>query len=193
MRELVHENGKPVIRLYGQWNSFTDKDGHPGPGPSVAFNIYGSDDSPVGYDEVSRLASLNRPPIQLRTGCFCNPGACQTAIPLSNADVVRNYSSGHVCGDRRGVLNGKPTGAIRASFGKDSTWEDMDALVAFVERVYVSRGNGLGCSRSSSEPKINVPPHINPPMKIESLFVFPIKSCAAMKVNRWPVSRPRIA
>jgi molybdenum cofactor sulfurtransferase len=189
---LVHENGKPVVRLYGQWGCFTGKDDRH-PGPSVAFNIYGCDGSPVGYDEVSRLASLNRPPIQLRTGCFCNPGACQTAIPLSCEDVLRNYSSGHVCGDRRGVLNGKPTGAIRASFGKDSTWEDMDALVVFVERVFVSRGDELVRNRNSSESEVNVVTHLNSSMKIESLFVFPIKSCAAMKVNRWPVSRPRIA
>jgi molybdenum cofactor sulfurtransferase len=181
-----------VIQLYGQWRCFTGK-GDLYPGPSVAFNICDRDGSPVGYDEVSRLASLNRPPIQLRTGCLCNPGACQTAIPLSNADVLRNYGSGHVCGDRRGFLNGKPTGAIRASFGKDSTWEDMDALVAFVERVFVSRADVFVRTRSQSEPEVNDAPHPKLPVKVDSLFVFPIKSCAAMRVKRWPVSRPRIA
>lgn len=180
-----------VVRLYGQWGCFTGKDDRY-PGPSVAFNIYGCDGSPVGYDEVSRLASLNRPPIQLRTGCFCNPGACQTQIPLSSADVLKNYSSGHVCGDRRGVLHGKPTGAIRASFGKDSTWEDMDALVVFIERVFVSRGDASARTQRPSEPEVNDAPRPSIPMKVDSLFVFPIKSCAAMRVNRWPVSQPRI-
>ncbi|KAL3771912.1 LOW QUALITY PROTEIN: hypothetical protein ACHAW5_008025 [Stephanodiscus triporus] len=188
LRELVHENGVQVVRLYGQWGCFTGKDDRY-PGPSVAFNIYGRDGSPVGYDEVSRLACLNRPPIQLRTGCFCNPGACQKAIPLSSADVLKNYSSGHVCGDRRGVLDGKPTGAIRASFGKDSTWEDMDALVVFVERVFVSRGDASARNHRPSEPKVNDAPRPSIPMKVDSLFVFPIKSCAAMRVNRWPIDR----
>jgi molybdenum cofactor sulfurtransferase len=154
----------------------------------VAFNICGSDGSTVGYDEVARLASLNIPPIQLRTGCFCNPGACQTAIPLSNEDVIKNYSSGHVCGDPRGVLNGKPTGAIRASFGKESIWEDMDALVLFIEKVFVSRSDMILAEELASKPKFNSL-NSNIPKKVDSLFVFPIKSCAAMRVNRWPVSR----
>ena len=159
------------------------------PGPTVAFNICDRDGSPIGYDEVSRLATLNYPPIQLRTGCFCNPGACQDAIPLSNADVLKNYASGHVCGDRRGVLNNQPTGAIRVSFGKDSIWEDLDALVTFIENVFVSRGETLVTSHSPEESESNSPdPNNTERLTIEELYVFPIKSCAAMRVNRWPVS-----
>jgi len=180
LRKLVHDNGKSVVQLYGQWKCFTGEGQHPG--PCVAFNICGSDGSLVGYDEVARLASLIIPPIQLRIGCFCNPGACQTAIPLSNEDVIKNYSSGHVCGDPRGILNGKPTGAIRASFGKESIWEDMDALVLFIEKVFVSRGEELASASKFDNP------HSNIPKKVDSLFVFPIKSCAAMRVYRWPVS-----
>mmetsp|Transcript_34048 Transcript_34048/g.62622 ORF Transcript_34048/g.62622 Transcript_34048/m.62622 type:complete len:446 (+) Transcript_34048:1924-3261(+) len=157
-------------------------------GPTVAFNLFDRDGFPIGYDEVSRLATLNRPPIQLRTGCFCNPGACQDALPLNDADVLANYASGHVCGDRRGIVNGKLTGAIRASFGKDSLWEDVDAIVSFVDRVFVSRGNALVKSHGSDELESNSP-ESNVTMKIDSLFVFPIKSCAGMRVNRWPINR----
>jgi molybdenum cofactor sulfurtransferase len=174
-----------VVELYGQWKSFANvllRLDHL-PGPTVAFNLHDLDGSPIGYDEVSRLASLNCPPIQLRTGCFCNPGACQDALPLTNSQVLKNYASGHICGDRRGVVNGIHTGAIRASFGKDSLWEDMDTLARFVERVFVSRGearvpkdNPLEGGETSSE------------MNVTSLFVYPIKSCAAVKVKRWPVS-----
>jgi len=187
LRKLVHDNGKSVVQLYGQWKCYAG-DGQHHPGPCVAFNICGSDGSTVGYDEVARLASLNIPPIQLRTGCFCNPGACQTAIPLSNEDVIKNYSSGHVCGDPRGVLNGKPTGAIRASFGKESLWEDMDALVLFIEKVFVSRSDMILAEKLASKSKFNSL-NSNIPKEVDSLFVFPIKSCAAMRVNRWPVSR----
>jgi hypothetical protein len=48
----------------------------------------------------------------------------------------------------------------------------------------------FGGNRSPSEHDVNDTPHPNVPMKVDSLFVFPIKSCAAMRVNRWPVSRP---
>lgn len=156
------------------------------PGPIVALNIYDRDGSVIGYDEVSRLASLNYPPIQLRTGCFCNPGACQDVIPLSDADVLRNYNSGHICGDRRGVMNGKPTGAIRVSFGKDSIWEDLDALVQFIKNTFSSQDalktSHLGLSERNDRPDPGTS------ITILRVFVFPIKSCAAMRVNRWPVS-----
>lgn len=43
--------------------------------------------------------------------------------------VVQLYSfiiqAGHVCWDDRDILNGKPTGAIRISFGYMSTFEDV--------------------------------------------------------------------
>jgi len=188
LRKLVHDNGTTVVHLYGQWKSFVkDKMTSPNnPGPTIAFNICDRDGSPIGYDEVSRLATLTNPPIQLRTGCFCNPGACQDAISLSNADVLKNYASGHVCGDRRGVLNGLPTGAIRVSFGKDSIWEDLDALVAFIENVFVSRGETLVTSHSPEE---SADPNNTERLRIDELYVFPIKSCAAMRVNRWPIDR----
>ena len=127
LRLLVHDNASPVVHIYGQWKSFIGNAKDTScPGPTVAFNICDRDGSIIGYDEASRLATLNRPPIQLRTGCFCNPGACQGALSLTDDDVIEQHASGHVCGDRRGIVCGKPTGAIRASFGKDSSWEDMD-------------------------------------------------------------------
>ena len=187
---LVHDNGEPVVELYGHWKSFASKSKITTdipccyPGPTIAFNVRDCDGSPIGYDEVSRLATLNCPPISLRTGCFCNPGACQDAIPLTNADVLKNYASGHVCGDRRGVLNLKPTGAIRVSFGKESIWEDMDALATFIEKVFVSQKVLV----SMDKPECNVS-DTSIAMKIGSLFIFPIKGCAATRVKQWPVSQ----
>ncbi len=193
LEKLHHDNGTQVAHIYGQWGHSSSKsnarNGFLSPGPTVAFNIQDRDGSIIGYDEVSRLASLNSPPIQLRTGCFCNPGACQEALSLTESDVLDQYQSGHVCGDRRGVINGKPTGAIRASFGKDSLWEDSNEIVAFIEKVFVFREDVLSLSprvRPSTETSSDKPASESTTV-IESLYVFPIKSCAAMKVNRWPI------
>ena len=71
-------------------------------------------------------ASLCRPPagsmaavhgIDLRGGCFCNPGACASALGLSHADLQAYREYGHVCGDSHDLIDGRPTGALRASFG----------------------------------------------------------------------------
>lgn len=51
----------------------------------------------------------------LRTGCFCNPGACQAHLGLSHEDVIRNYEAGHVCWDERDIIDGRPTGEASAS------------------------------------------------------------------------------
>lgn len=179
--KLQHDNEIPVVSLYGQWKSYCADvpNSLSSFGPTVTFNVCDREGEIIGYDEVSRLASLNQPPIQLRTGCFCNPGACQDALMLSDGELIKNWREGHVCGDRRGIVNGKPTGCIRASFGKDSIWEDMDALASFIERVFASRRTQRiegSCPVSGASQ-----------FAVDSIYVFPIKSCAAMQVNRWPI------
>jgi molybdenum cofactor sulfurtransferase len=183
LRSLQHANGNSVVDLYGAWSNgqALDKSCDPeSKGPTVTFNLRRQDDSYVGYNEVAKLAALNRPcPIQLRVGCFCNPGACQQALKLSEDQILDNHrKTGHVCGDDIDIINDWPTGAVRASFGKDSTWEDLDALVAFIERVFVATGCKLETSWDGSPRQVLV----------EEQYVFPIKSCAAQRVPVWQMN-----
>jgi len=120
MLELKHSNGKNVCMIYGQ----TSKVNHLKMGPTITFNLKREDDTWFGYREVEKLASLSR--IHLRTGCFCNPGACAKYVGLSHSDLVSNFEAGHVCWDGNDVINGKPTGAVRISFGYMSTYEDAE-------------------------------------------------------------------
>lgn len=183
LQGLQHSNGHSAIAIYGAWKSYiaTTK-ATTLPGPTVAFNILRADGSFVGYNEVSKLAALNRPSIQLRTGCFCNPGACQLALDLTDDDVINNYKEfGHVCGDQVDVVRGRPTGAIRVSFGKDSMWEDLDALLDFLESMFVSKNDQIGdgvvsVTRWDDRPSQAV---------VSELYIFPIKSCAAQRVTKW--------
>lgn len=128
-------------------------------GPTVAFNVLRHDGSYVGYAEVGKLAALHRPPIQLRTGCCCNPGGCQALLKMSEADVLRAVAAGKQCGDQFDLIDGRPTGLVRASLGKDSIWEDVEHLVAFIERTFVlgpaeraartaTAARGLGAERA---------------------------------------------
>ena len=158
------------------------------PGPTVAFNLLRSDGTIVGYNEVSNLAGLNKPPIQLRTGCFCNAGACQRALGLSDDQIQDNFLvAGHVCGDKKDTINGVATGAVRVSFGKESIWEDVDVLLSFLASKFISTASGdrykAGANISSDMDK----KYSQGPVQydISEMFVFPIKSCAAMPVKRW--------
>ncbi|CAI5928871.1 unnamed protein product [Closterium sp. NIES-64] len=79
-------------------------------GGVVAFNLKRSDGSWVGHKEVEKLAAIHS--IHLRTGCFCNPGACAKHLRLSHSQLLENYEAGHVCWDDNDVIAGRPTGAV---------------------------------------------------------------------------------
>lgn len=175
---LRHENDKKAIVIYGTWpnynknsSSFIPLDQLPG--PTIAFNVIRHDGSFVGYNEVSKLAALYKTPIQLRTGCFCNTGACQEALGLNDEMVKQNYlEGGHICGDEIDIINNKPTGAVRVSFGKDSIWEDLDSLIEFLESSFCSNS----CMR-----KGHIEPLLSPrstDVLLSEIYVYPIKSCS---------------
>jgi molybdenum cofactor sulfurtransferase len=58
-------------------------------GPILNFNIRRGRDHYVGYTEVMRLAAQSN--IHIRTGCFCNLGACNEYLGLSSIDVQANH------------------------------------------------------------------------------------------------------
>ena len=111
--------------------------GRPGEGSIVAFNVLRSDGSMVGYSDVGRAATSMH--IQLRTGCFCNPGACQVHLNMSPNEARANYKAGHVCSDDVDIINGRPTGAVRISFGYTSTTKDVDTIVHMIQSHFQQR------------------------------------------------------
>eukprot|EP00505_MAST-04D_sp_SCG-Rhode-Island_P003841 Stramenopile-MAST_4_protein_3841 len=149
-------------------------------GSMVAFNVFDSNGHVIGCANVERLATLHR--IQVRTGCFCNPGACQKYLQISNDEVFQNFEEGHVCGDAQDVIRGKPTGAVRASFGYMSRTEDVLTLVHFIQTSFVEK-NERTCP--------NVQKLSKSTPKVLSVYVYPIKSCSGFRVPQsvqWPAT-----
>ena len=125
--ELRHTNGRHMVRIYGPMTT-TDRGG------TVTMNFYDAEGHLLDYRRVEELASAQR--ISLRTGCFCNPGAGETAEGLTEEDMVAAADQG---GDmtlprflqfitHRG---GKSAGAIRVSLGLASNFEDVRRFVEF--------------------------------------------------------------
>ena len=85
--------------------------------------------------QVEKMASLYN--IHLRTGCFCNTGACQRYLGLSNEQVLSNLRAGHVCGDQMDLINGFPTGAVRISFGYMSNFNDAKIFLYMIVECFV--------------------------------------------------------
>ncbi|XP_054814716.1 molybdenum cofactor sulfurase isoform X2 [Prosopis cineraria] len=177
---LRHGNGSRVCVLYGCHKS---RELCHEMGPTVSFNMKRPDGSWYGYREVEKLASLSG--IQLRTGCFCNPGACAKYLGLSHVDLLSNTEAGHVCWDDHDIINGKPTGAVRVSFGYMSTYEEAKKFVDFVAGSFVSSESPISnikqlngfyrCSLSSG-------------YSLQSITIYPIKSCGGFSSGSWPLS-----
>ncbi|CAK7355477.1 unnamed protein product [Dovyalis caffra] len=158
-------------------------------GSIVSFNLKRPDGSWFGYSEVEKLASLSG--IQLRTGCFCNPGACAKYLGLSHLDLLSNLEAGHVCWDDNDIIQGKPTGAVRVSFGYMSTYEDAKKFIDFITSSFVSMPNKLenrNMLRTKSISSSNEGLERNAVYHLKSITVYPIKSCAGFSVESWPLT-----
>ncbi|KAL4617196.1 molybdenum cofactor sulfurase isoform X2 [Arapaima gigas] len=130
---LCHGNGQPVAQVYAH-SEYEDPSRQ---GAIVNFNVLDPQGSVVGYSQVDKLAGLYN--IQLRTGCFCNTGACQQHLRLSDQQVKNNLQAGHVCGDNIDVIDGQPTGSVRVSFGYMSTFRDCQMFLKFIVDCFVQK------------------------------------------------------
>ncbi|KAM3605669.1 uncharacterized protein V6R79_002657 [Siganus canaliculatus] len=133
LSSLRHGNGRPVAQIYteGQFESPSTQ------GAVLNFNLVDSSGQIIGYSQVDRMASLYN--IHVRTGCFCNTGACQSFLGITNQQMRRNLQAGHVCGDNIDMVDGQPTGSVRVSFGYMSTFEDCQKFLNFVADCFVEK------------------------------------------------------
>lgn len=129
MKELRHKSASDrcVCELYGKWDLAEPPANQ---GATIAFNILDKEGDYFSFSYVRRCA-LSRG-IMLRCGSMCNHGACQKYLGLGCETVVSNFKDGHTCKFPADVVNGRPTGALRASFGPISSLSDVDRLVDFL-------------------------------------------------------------
>jgi len=125
--ELRHSNGRPMVRIYGPVTT-ADRGG------TVTMNFYDPEGHLLDYRRVEELASRER--ISLRTGCFCNPGAGETAEGLTDADVIAAIEQNPDLTLPRFLQvithrGGKSAGAIRVSLGVVSNFADVSRFVQF--------------------------------------------------------------
>ena len=128
---LRHSNGRPMVRIYGPLTTTMR-------GGIVTMNFYDPDGHLLDYRRVEELAGGEG--ISVRTGCFCNPGAGETAEGITDADVAAALATSSDLTLPRFLQvithrSGKSAGAIRASFGIASNLPDAERFVAFAERL----------------------------------------------------------
>ncbi|XP_072293099.1 molybdenum cofactor sulfurase [Eucyclogobius newberryi] len=131
LSNLRHGTGLPAAQIYteGQFDCPSTQ------GPIINFNLLDAHGDFIGYSQVDRMAALYN--IHVRTGCFCNTGACQAFLGISDRQVKSNLQAGHVCGDDVDLVLGRPTGSVRVSFGYMSTFQDCQSFLRFVVECFV--------------------------------------------------------
>lgn len=184
---LKHWNETKVCQVYHANSVYGDPKSQ---GPILAFNLRNSQGEWVPKSEVEKLASVQN--IQMRTGTVCNPGGAACALGWTSAEMRHAYSAGVRCGDAHDVIGGRPTGVCRVSFGAMSNMRDIDSIVDFVEEFYVEKIPPILALNPSVDEGVIMERHFY----IESLSVFPIKSCGAFKIpddKRWEVKPEGLA
>jgi selenocysteine lyase/cysteine desulfurase len=124
---MRHSNGRPMVRIYGPVTTEMR-------GGTVTLNFYDPDGHLVDYRRVEELAGERR--ISLRTGCFCNPGAGETAEWITEDDIEAAVAGGSDMNLPRFLQfithrGGKSAGAIRISLGIVSNFADVQTFLDF--------------------------------------------------------------
>jgi selenocysteine lyase/cysteine desulfurase len=133
LRQLCHSNGCAAVEIYSPDTA--------GRGGTIAFNLRDPAGKYLGYEIVERLAGLHG--LSLRSGCFCNPGAAEAAL-IHTSDVIarclREAGPELDLGRYRDCLHqaGKTMGAVRASLGLGSNFDDAYLLIEFI-RTFLDR------------------------------------------------------
>jgi molybdenum cofactor sulfurtransferase len=125
---LRHRNGRPLVRIYGP----TDLHRR---GGSIAFNFYDPQGRPHDFRRIEALAAEAN--ISLRTGCFCNPGAGETAHNLTREEMAQCFTGGepvsfdHFFARIQSAASGKFPSTVRISLGLASTFADVYQFLRF--------------------------------------------------------------
>jgi molybdenum cofactor sulfurtransferase len=182
MQELQHSNGRPLCQIYGaHLPESQEQNNFVGQGPVITCSLLRAGGAVIGFGEVESLAShACTPPLQFRTGCFCNAGACQSHLDISSDLLRRQHASGRVCGDAHDVIDGRPTGAIRISFGYSSTLADADAWLHFLRTMFLQPADSIA-------PMPSEPTSVLSTVELSAIYVYPVKSCGAIRASQWSI------
>ncbi|HCP14944.1 MAG TPA: aminotransferase [Peptococcaceae bacterium] len=121
---LYHRNGQPLIRLYGPPDAQRR-------GANIQVNFFSSAGMMIDCYIMEKLANEER--ISLQAGCQCNPGAREAALGVKGEDLTACFQdkASKTYDQFMNGLDGKMTGAVRASLGVASNFSDVYRYVQF--------------------------------------------------------------
>lgn len=131
MASLRHSSGAPLVEVYGPRDTTMR-------GGTIAFNFH--DPEGVVFDFHTVEDEACRQKISLRTGCFCNPGAGEIALGLTQSDMSEcfTYEERKSFEECLVAAKGKTAGAVRISLGLVTNFHDVFRFIQFA-RLFLDR------------------------------------------------------
>lgn len=108
------------------------------------------------------------------------------ANQTTDTTLQENFEAGHVCWDDKDIVNGRPTGAVRFSFGYASRRRDVPALVTFLRRSFLQEAAPQPSKREAPSCSASPVGDHEAPLLAE-IWVYPIKSCRGCSLSEWPL------
>ncbi|KAF2015933.1 PLP-dependent transferase [Aaosphaeria arxii CBS 175.79] len=183
LRSLKHGNGMELCQIYKEPTStYGNAETQ---GPIVAFNLRNHLGAWVSNAEVEKIAAVKD--FHIRTGGLCNPGGIAKYLQLAPWEMKENFSAGQRCGNDNDIMRARPTGMIRVSLGAMSTLQDVVSFIDFLKDFFIQDTPRL---LAPSLTPLLVEPAAQGSMHVESLAIYPLKSCAAWHVphgQRWEI------
>ncbi|RAL66747.1 hypothetical protein DID88_007530 [Monilinia fructigena] len=166
LSSLRHFNGRPVCEIYHDATNTHPYNDANTQGATIAFNILRPDGSYVSYSTVEQLAN-------------------QKDIYVAPWHFKRAWSAGHRCSESENteIINGKPTGVVRASLGAMSILSDVDIFLAFMLETFVE---DLDLSLSGQTIIATAPTQHNSPIGKTQEFVSPV---IVNGPGNWPIRK----
>ncbi len=139
VQELHHENGRALARIRGP-QTLEERGG------TVSLSFFDPSGDPVPGELVERLAG--EAGISLRTGCFCNPGAGETAFGLPASVMVSFFDHPDEMSFQRlaadlAAQHGVDISAVRVSVGLASNFADVHRFLQFAAGLRNQRAASL--------------------------------------------------
>ncbi|OQX64844.1 MAG: hypothetical protein B6I38_08955 [Anaerolineaceae bacterium 4572_5.1] len=128
MTAMKHSTGEPLIRIFGPTKPKAR-------GGTITFNCFDKDGYAIDHLFIEEMA--NKLKISIRTGCFCNPGAGEIALEISQPELAAcftqpDHESRLSFDDFRLCIDGKASGAVRVSIGLVSSFADVQRFLDFM-------------------------------------------------------------
>jgi molybdenum cofactor sulfurtransferase len=127
-QSLKHSTGRQLVRIYGP-RTIDDRGG------TVAFNLLDRTGNEIDYRLVEEEAIKSN--ISIRTGCFCNPGAAESAFGYRAPQALECYNTltqEFSLQQFSACMNGKPVGAVRVSVGIASNEADVRSFIKMLRQ-----------------------------------------------------------